>query len=102
MTELVTIQSSRTIRVTSGLQYDDVTNPDAHIPDRLKVKPNWAKKMYIIKEGKYDYPAEIAEWNTVKALERDGILTIAPVHIVPEKEAVRPQKSSKLADIAGE
>lgn len=74
--EFIRIQSSKTINVTGGLQNKDVTNPDAHIPDRLKVQPTWPKLTCLIKEGVGVYPAEIVDWNTVKALQKDGIITI--------------------------
>ena len=73
----VRIQSSMTITVTSGLQCNDVTNKDAHIPDRLKVAPEWPKYSIQIMQGVGDYPAEIANWNTVKALVEAGVMTIS-------------------------
>lgn len=73
----VRIQSSMTITVTSGLQCKDVTNKDAHIPDRLKVAPEWPKYSIQIMQGVGDYPAEIAKWNTVKALVDAGVMTIS-------------------------
>lgn len=76
MNELIRIQSKVTINVTPGLQGKDVTNPDAHIPDRLKVSPEWTRCTVLIKAGVGTYPAEIAEWNTVKALVKDEIITI--------------------------
>lgn len=76
MAKFVRIQSEKTINVTAGLQHQDVTNPDAHIPDRLKISPSWPKLTVLIKRGAHWYPAEIAEWNTVKALANDKILTI--------------------------
>lgn len=88
----VRIQSSKNIRVTMGLNCQDVTNPDAHIPDRLKVNPLWPKLSVLIKQGAGWYPSEIASWNTVKALVDDGILTIgefsdtAADTVVAEKE----------------
>ena len=72
----VRIQSNITIRVTAGLQNKDVTNADAHVPDRLKVLPDWQKMIVTIHQGAGIYPAIIASWNTVKALEKDGVLTI--------------------------
>lgn len=72
----VRIQSTKTINVTMGLHNQDVTNPDAHIPDRLKVNPLWPKLTVLIREGVHWYPSEIAEWPTVKALANDKILTI--------------------------
>lgn len=74
--KFVRIQSTKTINVTMGLHNQDVTNPDAHIPDRLKVNPLWPKLCVLIHEGVHWYPSEIAEWPTVKALVEDKILTI--------------------------
>lgn len=75
--KMVQIQSSITIRVTCGLQNKDVTNPDAHIPDRLKVNPEWPKHQVLIRKGIKKYPAEIKAWPSVQALAKDEILTIA-------------------------
>lgn len=74
--KLIRIQSTKTIKVTCGLQHMDVTNPDAHIPDRLKVSAEWPKCMVLIRQGVGEYPSEIKEWPTVQALLRDKILTI--------------------------
>lgn len=74
--QYVRIQSNITINVTAGLQNEDVSDKDAHIPDRLKVNPMWPKMTCMIMQGAGVYPACIATWNTVKALEKDGILTI--------------------------
>lgn len=74
--KLVRIQSTKTIKVTSGLQLLDVTNPDAHVPDRLKVSAEWPKLTVLVKQGVGEYPAEIIEWPTVKALVKDKIFTI--------------------------
>lgn len=79
MAKQVRIQSTITITVTPGLHHKDVTNKDAHIPDRLKVSPLWPKATVMIRQGAHYYPAEIVEWPTVKALEKDGILTIGQI-----------------------
>ena len=90
----VRIQSSQNIRVTMGLNCEDVTNKDAHVPDRLKINPLWPKLTVLIAQGANWYPAEIAEWNTVKALVEQGILTIgeysdeADEKVVGEKAAL--------------
>lgn len=75
--KMVQIQSSITIRVTCGLQNEDVTNPDAHVPDRLKVNPEWPKHQVLIRKGIQKYPVEIKAWPSVQALAKDKILTIA-------------------------
>lgn len=72
----VRIGSNVTIQVTCGLQNKDVTNPDAHVADRLKVSPRWPRCSVIISKGSYLYPSEIVEWPTVKALAKDQIITI--------------------------
>ena len=72
----VRIQSEKTIQVTCGLQNQDVTNPDAHVADRLKISPMWPQCTVLIHQGAHVYPSEIAEWPTVKALANDKILTI--------------------------
>lgn len=76
MKDYIYIQSNTSIVVTAGLQNEDVTNPDAHIPDRLKVNPIWPKLRIMIKAGRHIYPKLITEWVTVKALVKDSILTI--------------------------
>lgn len=115
MKKFVRIQSDVTIQVTSGLQHQDLTNPSANIPDRLKVQPEWSKCIVLIEKGAHLYPSEIAEWNTVKALARDKILTIGEFvddadekveqvkkHVIAAQAAIRETKKAKLADIAGE
>lgn len=84
MVKFVQIQSDVTIRVTTGLQNKDVTNPDAHVPDRLKVNPEWPKHQVLIRKGAHRYPAEIAEWTSVKALAKDKVLTIGSIEEVDE------------------
>lgn len=112
--EFVIIQSSKNINVTAGLQHEDVTNPDAHIPDRLKVNPLWPKLTCFIKQGVGTYPSYITEWLTVKALVKDKVLTIgeymdsADEQVAETKakldnsvaEVETKTKSKSLADIA--
>ena len=76
MSKFVRIQSTVTINVTPGLQNIDVTNEDAHIPDRLKVNALWMKATVLIKEGVGTYPAFIKDWHSVQALAKAGVLTI--------------------------
>lgn len=94
MAKIVRIQSTMTITVTPGLQHKDVTNPDAHVPDRLKVSPLWPKAMVMIKQGVGYYPAEIIEWPVVKLLEKDSILTIGT--ITESEEAEHVEAETKL------
>lgn len=110
--QYVRIQSSMTINVTSGLQAKDVTNADAHIPDRLKVNPAWPKATCLILAGAGVYPACVAEWPAVKALAKDKVLTIGEYldnAETPEQEVLKQKvetgvkdvkKATSLADIA--
>lgn len=84
MAKFVQIQSNTTIKVTTGLQNKDVTNPDAHVPDRLKVNPEWPKAQILIRQGVHRYPVEISEWPTVKALAKDKVLTIGAISDVED------------------
>ena len=123
--QYVIIQSQRTIQVTCGLQLKDVTNPDAHVPDRLKISSLWPTASILITAGQHTYPAEIATWKTVQALQRDGALTVGSyideplssddaAKVAQTKEELtraleqieaatnKEVKDIKLADIAGE
>ena len=103
----VKIQSSMTIRVASGHQYQDFTKKDSDIPNRLKVAPKWQDCMCLIKQGQHVYPAEIADWHSVKALQSNGTLTIgAFVDSVDDAEVIESKKQisnamKSLADLAG-
>ena len=76
MKNFVRIQSEIDITVTAGLQREDLSNPNANVPDRLKVNPLWPKLTVDIRKGAHWYPSEIATWETVKALAKDKTLTI--------------------------
>lgn len=79
MSKMIRIQSTTTINVTCGLQHKDMTNPDAHIPDRLKVSPEWSKCTVLVTEGVGNYPAEIATWGSVKALVDAKVFTLGEI-----------------------
>lgn len=119
MKPFVRIQSNVDIVVTPGLQHNDVTNPDAHVPDRLKVSPSWPKATCLIRQGAGIYPSDIIEWPTVQALAKDKILTIgeqldsADETVDQQKqelalnlEEIKPKRTSKkaasLTEIVGE
>lgn len=76
MSKFILIQSNQTVRVTRGLDVIDNTNYNSDIPNRANFRPNWTKSTVIIKAGQFAYPIEITEWQSVKALEKDGVLTI--------------------------
>lgn len=94
MKNYVKIQSSKTIAVTAGLQHKDVTNPDAHVPDRLRIAPTWPKSTVLIKEGVDWYPSEIIEWATVKSLVKHKILTIGEESDDCENEDAKKEKEN--------
>ena len=113
--DFVRIQSSKNIRVTMGLNCQDVTNPDAHIPDRLKINPLWPKSAILVKEGSHWYPSEITEWNTVKALVEEGTFTIGEysdtasddvkeekIELNKKLEEVKKKSKTSLKDITEE
>ena len=101
--KFISIQSPINITVTPGLHAQDVTNPDAHIPDRLKVQPLWPKVTVDIFQGVRNYPAEIAEWPTVKALVKDKVLTIGSVInesvITDEEKQIEKDLKTNLEEI---
>lgn len=111
MKDYVYIQSNINIMVTAGLQNDDVTNSDAHVPDRLKISPVWTKMRIMIETGRHIYPSFITEWNSVKALVKDSIITIGEEvdtcnneQVVEKandiKEEITKRKSSKTKEVS--
>lgn len=96
MKDFVYIQSNIDIMVTSGLQGEDVTNKDAHVPDRLKVNPLWPRLKCLIRRGQHLYPSEITTWNTVKRLQEDKVLTIgAFVDSTDDMTVIKEKKNVK-------
>lgn len=91
----IRIQSKVTITVTAGLQYKDMTNPDAHVPDRLKVSAEWTKNTVQILEGVGEYPEEIISWPSVKALIKDKILTVQTISNEEVEETVEEPKATR-------
>lgn len=102
MYKFVTIHSNRNIYVTAGLTYDDVTNPDAHVPDRLKINPTWVKTRTLIKQGAGVYPAEITEWNSVKALVKSKVITIGAFVNDEDADADAKEIEKNLKEVAAE
>lgn len=76
MKDFVRIQATRSVEVYPGMQYVNMTNPDAHVGDRLRVAATWVNSRVMLKQGAFDYPAEIQDWETVRALARDKVITI--------------------------
>ncbi len=77
--KFIQIQSSINIGVTPGLNALDISEKDAHVPDRLKVQALWPKLTVNIKSGQGVYPEVIKNWNSVKKLAEKGIITIGQV-----------------------
>lgn len=99
MKEYVYIQSKKSIVVTAGLQNENVTNPDAHIPDRLKINPVWPKLRIMIKAGRHIYPSLITQWNSVKALVKDSIITIGEEVDNPNDEKMEEKAKDLKAEL---
>ena len=95
----VRIQSSVTITVFPSLINQDVTNPDAHVPDRLKVNPMWPRLGVEIKQGMGWYPSEIAEWDAVKCLANDKLLTIGEFSDTCDDEKVAKVKAELTKEV---
>lgn len=74
--KFITISSKIDITVTLGLTNVDKTNYQSKVGNNLNIAPLWARTAVHIKQGKHQYPAEIAEWPTVKALEANDTFTI--------------------------
>lgn len=76
MKNYIRITSEIDVTVSAGLQSINMTNKDAHVADRLNVKAAWVGTRVLIKKGTGYYPAEIGQWDAVKALAKDKVLTI--------------------------
>lgn len=76
MKKYVRLQSTKNITVTPGLLNIEMTNPNAHVPDRLRVASVWTQFCVKIHTGVGYYPAQIKEWGSVKSLVEDGVFTI--------------------------
>lgn len=101
MSNYIKITSTVTITVTAGLDYIDATNLDKHIENRLNIKPDWVAEKVMIKKGTGIYPAEIASWNTVKALVKDRILTISEdASDATQEEIAKAEEEAKVLEEA--
>ena len=76
MKKFIRIQSEKDIDVTEGLQSIDMTNKDAHVPDRLRVASAWVQTRIPIRKGAHDYPAVVQNWGSVKSLIAHGVITL--------------------------
>lgn len=95
--KFVQISCSNPIVVTAGLQSIDSTNYRSPKADRLSVKPAWTRFRVLIKQGINWYPSEILEWNSVKDLAEQEIISIGnQADTCPNQEEVQELKN-KLA-----
>jgi hypothetical protein len=76
MKKFIRVTSTKNIRVTEGLSSIDMTNRDAHVADRFRVASAWTRTTVLIRKGTGTYPSAIKDWGSVKALVRDGVLTL--------------------------
>ena len=84
---MIKIQSSKTIRVTKGLDYQDFTKKDSDLKDRMKIAPVWQNTTILLEAGvsKF-YPSYVKEWPTIKALEKEGVITLGEIKEDKEDE----------------
>ena len=96
MKNYVYIQSNTSIVVSAGLQAENVTNPDAHIGDRLRINPYRPKMTILIKQGRHVYPSFITNWESVKDLVKDNVLTIGEeTDELPDENMVKAAEDVK-------
>ena len=74
--KFIRIESKMNITVTTELAHMDVSEPDAHVPDRLRIAPQWQHTTVDIKQGTGYYPAYIKDWNSVQVLSKANVLTL--------------------------
>ncbi len=101
--KFVKISAMQTYIVTPNLDFYDRTDNNPSNPNKLKVVPVWTRKEVKIKVGFNWYPAKILEWNTVKALAKDGKISIGEIKTDVSKEtdgdsAIEISKQLKKAD----
>lgn len=99
MKKFVKIQSNVNIFVNAGVLYKDLTDKNSQLPDRLKIQPLGTDCRIEIKIGAHWYPSEVATFNGVKALQKDGLLTIGEYSDTCEdiSEEKRAEYSKKVA-----
>ena len=95
--QYVQISSTINITVTNGLTAVDKTDKANVSENKFNVQETWSKNSVSIKKGVGNYPKVICDWETVKVLQANKILTIG--QDVPAKEVTEEEASnaSKLA-----
>lgn len=77
MGKFIKISSQEAITVNAGVLYEDATNTGSQAADRLNVRQIWDKFQVDIKKGINWYPSLIKNWNTVKRLAEQDIISFA-------------------------
>lgn len=72
----VQIQSNVTVVVPRDLAFKDLTNHKSDVPNRMKIGATWPKVKITLLKGAHYYPAEVAEWNIIKNMVKDRLVTI--------------------------
>lgn len=90
--KVVTINSNRDIFVYGTDYTQNKVNEDK--PSMNLNTTTWLNTKVLIKQGIFDYPAEIKDWKTVQALRDAKILTISEAH---EGEVGDEQLTSAVA-----
>jgi hypothetical protein len=121
--KIVTINSNQDLYVLGT----SITSNPATENKPLNPNPLWTKTRILIQKGIHDYPAEIKDWDTIKALAKNFIITIGEVKegeltdltmeeavknkkqaesiakeekAVTDKKKARKQKLEELADLS--
>lgn len=77
--KVVTINSNRDIFVYGTSYTQNKINEDG--PQTLNLNTTtWLKTKILIKQGIFEYPAEVKDWATIKALEKAHALTVSQPH----------------------
>ena len=92
MGKFIRVQSDVNIDVTPGLRYIDMTNEDAHVPDRFRVASAWIQSRISIRKGAHYYPAKIQNWGSVISLIDHGKITLGT-----ECDEIPDEAEAKLA-----
>lgn len=103
MKNYVRIQSEIDITVTAGLMNEDLSNPNSHVGDRLKINSLWPKLTIDIKKGTHWYPSEISTWSTVQNLHKEKKLTVAEFSDTctdePEVEKTKAELKMSITEV---
>lgn len=94
--KIVTIHSNQDLYVLGTF----ITSNPSTESKPMNPNPIWTKTRILIKTGVHDYPAEIKDWDTIKALAKNFIITIGEVKEgeltdVTMEEAVKVKKQAE-------